>query len=69
MPKILITGNGFDLYYGLPTSYNDMMEALMIVENTEDLSISSFENANGNWKRIHDKGVCYRINCSCIKIM
>tara|TARA_B100000780_G_C21081661_1_gene435605 strand:+ start:207 stop:1433 length:1227 start_codon:yes stop_codon:yes gene_type:complete len=32
MPKILITGNGFDLYHGLPTTYNDFM---WFIENFE----------------------------------
>lgn len=28
MPNILITGNGFDLYHGLPTSYCDFINIL-----------------------------------------
>ncbi len=32
MPKILITGNGFDLSLGLPTKYSDFMSVLELVE-------------------------------------
>lgn len=32
MPKILITGNGFDLSLGLPTSYNDFIKILKKIE-------------------------------------
>lgn len=28
MPKILITGNGFDLHHKLPTHYNDFMKVV-----------------------------------------
>ncbi|CAM1374646.1 AbiH family protein [Tenacibaculum xiamenense] len=36
--KILITGNGFDLYHNLPTSYNDMIEILShVVDNKVEL--------------------------------
>jgi len=52
MPKILITGNGFDLYHGLPTSYTDMMEVLKIIEENEDVTIGDFINCKGNWGRI-----------------
>ena len=37
MPKILITGNGFDLHHHLPTRYQDFIEIMM---NIEKLNIS-----------------------------
>lgn len=33
MKKILITGNGFDLSYNLPTSYNDFINILKLIES------------------------------------
>lgn len=33
MPKILITGNGFDLSLGLPTSYKDFMNVMIYLED------------------------------------
>lgn len=35
MPKVLITGNGFDLNLGLPTSYNDFIKILIQIEKGE----------------------------------
>lgn len=45
MPKILITGNGFDLSFGLPTAYSDFIHILNYISNYEDLS---FESIYGN---------------------
>ena len=41
MPKILITGNGFDLSFGLPTSYKDFISILNYIEHN---SHSDFES-------------------------
>ncbi|QIE58681.1 hypothetical protein G5B37_03620 [Rasiella rasia] len=35
MPKILITGNGFDLNFGLPTSYDDFIKILNFISSNE----------------------------------
>jgi hypothetical protein len=35
MPKILISGNGFDLSLGLPTSYSDFINILNQLENNK----------------------------------
>jgi len=32
MPKILITGNGFDLNFGLPTLYSDFIQILNFIQ-------------------------------------
>lgn len=45
MPKILITGNGFDLNLGLPTSYNDFIKILNYIEGNSDFD---FENVYSN---------------------
>lgn len=37
MPKILVTGNGFDLNYGFPTSYSDFINILNHIKMSHDL--------------------------------
>ncbi|WP_026838500.1 AbiH family protein [Gillisia sp. JM1] len=59
MPKILITGNGFDLNFGLPTSYNDFINILNYIKSGKidfdavysnslsyDKTLSNFEKFN-----------------------
>lgn len=41
MPKILITGNGFDLNHNLPTNYKDFIQIINELENIERIT---FEN-------------------------
>ncbi len=36
MSKILITGNGFDLFHGLPTKYGHFMAVMKIIEDIEE---------------------------------
>ncbi|MHC8949747.1 AbiH family protein [Sphingobacterium hungaricum] len=36
MPKILITGNGFDLSYGLPTGYSDFIKICQKLKDTKE---------------------------------
>lgn len=38
MSKILITGNGFDLYHGLPTTYLNFIETLSKIEKASSIS-------------------------------
>lgn len=45
MPRILITGNGFDLHHGLPTKYEDFINIVKYLLNNEDYS---FESVYGN---------------------
>lgn len=45
MPKILITGNGFDLHFGLPTSYKDF---IIILSSLESVSSYTFDNIYAN---------------------
>jgi hypothetical protein len=43
MAKILITGNGFDLEYGLPTSFNDFIKIInFILDNNTLVSDKTF---------------------------
>ena len=35
MPKILITGNGFDLNFGLPTGYSDFIKICKKLQNSK----------------------------------
>ncbi|WP_152286657.1 AbiH family protein [Flavicella marina] len=41
MEKILITGNGFDLSYGLPTLYSDFIKILNNLTNNSEITIES----------------------------
>ena len=41
MSKILITGNGFDLSYGLPTAYADFINILNHINTNGDLGFES----------------------------
>ena len=56
MPKILITGNGFDLNIGLPTSYNDFIKILSYIsgKNKEINFHSIFSNSN-DYRNILEK--------------
>jgi len=45
MPKILVTGNGFDLNLGLPTSYSDFIKILIHTETREINFESIFSNS------------------------
>lgn len=36
MSKILITGNGFDLFHGLPTKYGHFMQIMNVIENIKE---------------------------------
>ncbi|WP_289664523.1 AbiH family protein [Flavobacterium panacagri] len=52
MPKILITGNGFDLNIGLPTSYNDFIKILRHIEKNNDYSFESIFSNSSNYNQI-----------------
>lgn len=47
MPRILITGNGFDLHHNLPTSYNDFVN---VTEQLAQIESYTFENIYGTLK-------------------
>lgn len=44
MPKILITGNGFDLYHHLPTKYSEFIQVMMKIEKIEEKVNYFFED-------------------------
>ena len=52
MPKILITGNGFDLNLNLPTSYSDFIKILSNLKHIEDYNFESIYNASSSYKTI-----------------
>ena len=48
MSKILITGNGFDLFHHLPTKYQHFMSVMKTIENNQfdnDISFDELHNA------------------------
>lgn len=52
MPKILITGNGFDLSIGLPTTYSDFMRILRYSEISENSDFDSIYSQCSNYSQI-----------------
>lgn len=48
MPKILITGNGFDLFHNLPTKYQHFMSIMKTIEANDFTDKVSFEGLFGN---------------------
>lgn len=55
MPKILITGNGFDLSLGLPTSYSDFINILNSLKNNGDIDFESVYSNRSNYDIITKK--------------
>jgi hypothetical protein len=55
MPKILITGNGFDLSLGLPTSYSDFINILNSLNNYGDIDFDSVYRNSSNYDLITEK--------------
>jgi len=55
MPKILITGNGFDLSLGLPTSYSDFINILNSLNNYGDIDFDSVYSNSSNYGIITEK--------------
>ena len=58
MPKILITGNGFDLNLGLPTHYSDFIKILNYIESGRKIDFEkvyleslNFENIKNNFNQ------------------
>lgn len=45
MKKILVTGNGFDLHHELPTSYNNFIDILEVVDESIEFSFEKIFNA------------------------
>lgn len=57
MSKILITGNGFDLFHGLPTKYGHFMAVMKKIENIEEKEEFGFNDLfdeNFNLKFFND---------------
>lgn len=62
MPKILITGNGFDLSLGLPTSYNDFINILNSLNNYGDIDFDSVYSNSSNYEQITEKYKAFRFD-------
>lgn len=54
MPKILITGNGFDLNIELPTAYSDFMNILKLVEVENKTDFETAFSVSKEYKQIID---------------
>ncbi len=49
MSKILITGNGFDLFHDLPTKYGHFMDVMKTIEEFDSNQEPTFENLFGSY--------------------
>lgn len=69
MAKILITGNGYDLSYGLPTSYKDFIKILGYVNTTEDHTKINFKrlySISSNSTLLFENFKEFEFNCNQI---
>lgn len=62
MPKILITGNGFDLNIGLPTSYNDFIKILTYIESNDDWSFKKIYSCSENYCQIEKNFNTFKVD-------
>ncbi|MFC0604417.1 AbiH family protein [Winogradskyella pulchriflava] len=54
MPKILITGNGFDLSFGLPTSYNEFINILNSLNSYEEPNFDTIYSHSNNFEKLSE---------------
>lgn len=52
MPKVLITGNGFDLNFNLPTTYSDFINILNSLEKNNNIDFESIYSNSNNFENI-----------------
>jgi len=69
MPKILITGNGFDLSLGLPTSYSDFINILNSLNNEVDIDFNSVYSKSFNYDIISQKYKVFSFDYEKIEIL
>jgi len=55
MPKILITGNGFDLNLGLPTSFIDFINILNSLNKSSEITFNSIYSNSSNYNMITER--------------
>jgi len=54
MPKVLITGNGFDLSLGLPTSYSDFITIINLLNSEIKIDFETIYSKTGNYNYIKE---------------
>lgn len=69
MPKILITGNGFDLSLGLPTSYNDFINILNSLNDNGELNFERIYSKSLNYNQINENYKSFNFNFEKIEIL
>ena len=52
MPKILITGNGFDLHHNLPTAYKDFIKIISIVLEKNEPTFEDIYSKSDSYEKI-----------------
>ncbi|WP_370225629.1 AbiH family protein [Mesoflavibacter sp.] len=66
MRKVLITGNGFDLNYNLPTSYSDFINILNFVEQNDKYEFNQIYSNVDKYENILRKYKSFKINVESI---
>ena len=69
MPKILITGNGFDLSLGLPTSYSDFINILNSLNEYGKLDYETIYRKSINYNQITENYKSFDFNFDKIEIL
>ena len=54
MPKVLITGNGFDLSLGLPTSYSDFISIINLLNSGIEIDYNTIYSRVENYTYIKE---------------
>lgn len=62
MPKILITGNGFDLNIGLPTLYSDFIRILNYIESNSNFDFQNIYSQTSNFSSINENFNSFEID-------
>lgn len=69
MPKILITGNGFDLNLGLPTHYHDFIKILNHLQESSSNDFNSIYELTSNYKVLLDNFESFSLELEKIELL
>jgi hypothetical protein len=67
MPKILITGNGFDLNIGLPTLYSDFINVLKFIQENDVYHFENIYSQTSHFSTIQSNFSTFEINSSQVE--
>lgn len=69
MPKILITGNGFDISCGLPTQYSDFINILSHIESTSNITFEDIYSQTKTQEKIKTDFNSFEFNVEKIEAL